>query len=141
MNAPEQSGGASRAVALLSAQKVMATLVVAVVALLAFMAVHHNDSLENPNTSAAVVEVVHGAGVAVGDLALTSEEQGAPILLLGCAIFVLCGIIAFGVVLLFRAAARSNPHLPSPVRISPCTALWAPLVQRPSLTLLSISRT
>lgn len=130
---------ASRAHGLNGARQILVGLIVIVTALLAFMAVHHSDA-GGANDYAGPTEIVHISQNA-DEVQATTTSPGS-VLLTGCAIFVLCCVIALTVLLALRGTARTLPGIFRHLRPSPIALLARiSLPHTPSLTLLSISRT
>jgi len=133
-----ESSRTSRARGLDGARQILVGMIVVITALLAFMAVHHSDTGAT-NDSAGLTEIVHISENADGSQATTSSPGS--VLLTGCAIFVLCCVVALTVLLAIRGAARTLPGVFRHLRPSLLAFLASSLPQPPSLTLLSISRT
>jgi len=140
MSAPVEIGGDPRVATVGGARKILALLVVAMIAVLAFMAVHHNDDLADSSGTATAVEIAH---VTTSPMTEVMDAGAQPdfILLAGCAILVLCGALALVVLLAARSTVRTQPGLHHFITWLTQTSFLSVTAPRPSLTTLSISRT
>lgn len=140
MNAPVENGGGPRAAALVGARQILALLVVAMIAVLAFMAVHHNDDIADASGTPVTIEIAHVTTPTAVE-SLDSSTQPDFILLTGCAILVLCGALALVFLLAARTALRTQPGLHEFIAWLKPSFFLSVAAPRPSLTTLSISRT